>query len=125
LYYPPLFKVTAEPGSFRTSTYERPTSIALSADAPAASADEQNAYAPSQMNVAQQLNAGPSQTATQALVDKYRARSEAGKAAGTAPIRISFPAVGPSLFLVSELTAENQGPAVELSYQKDKKGGPR
>ena len=63
--------------------------------------------------------------ATQALVDKYRARSEARKAAGAVPIRVSFPALGPSLFLVSELTGENQSPTVEVNYQKDKKAGAR
>jgi hypothetical protein len=38
---------------------------------------------------------------------------------------VSFPAFGPSLFLVSELTSENQAPAVALSYQPEKKGGAR
>jgi hypothetical protein len=65
------------------------------------------------------------QNATQVLVDNYRAKSEARKGAGALPIRVSFPAVGPSLFLVSELTSENQGPTLELSYQKEKKGGAR
>jgi len=35
---------------------------------------------------------------------------------------ISFPAYGPSLFLISELTSENQAGIVELTYQHDKKG---
>jgi hypothetical protein len=29
------------------------------------------------------------------------------------------------VFLVSELTAENQAPAIELGYQRDKKDGGR
>src|SRR5439155_26009884 len=33
-----------------------------------------------------------------------------------------FPAVGPSIFLVSELTGENQVPKVEVSYQKGGRG---
>jgi hypothetical protein len=37
----------------------------------------------------------------------------------------AFPAVGPSMLLASELTGENQVPKVELSYQKDHRGGVR
>jgi hypothetical protein len=39
------------------------------------------------------------------------------------PIRVSVPGFGPSLFFVSELTAENQSPAIELNYQHEKKEG--
>jgi hypothetical protein len=46
-----------------------------------------------------------------------------GKSARVLPIRVSFPAFGTALFLVSELTGENQSPAIELSYQRDKKEG--
>jgi hypothetical protein len=133
LYYPPLFRVTAEPGSFRTETYEKPSSAALNPEAARAPADEGKASAQRQTSQADFLNqlsanspnAVPSQAATQALVDRYRARSEARKAAAALPIRVSFPAVGPSLFLVSELTGENRGPTLELSYQREKKGGAR
>ncbi|HLJ27491.1 MAG TPA: hypothetical protein VKY85_12335 [Candidatus Angelobacter sp.] len=47
------------------------------------------------------------------------------RTARTLPIKVSFPAFGPSVFLVSELTAENHAEEVELSYQHDKKGGVR
>jgi len=47
-------------------------------------------------------------------------RSEA-----TGPAGDLFPAVGPSTFLVSELTSENAAPRVEVSYQKDRRGGVR
>jgi len=55
----------------------------------------------------------------------YRAKSEARRPPGLLPMRVSFPAVGPSIFLASELTAESHGPAIDLSYQKEKKGGVR
>jgi hypothetical protein len=124
LYYPPLFRVTAEPGSFRTQT-ERDSSGVLNTDFTRTSAEE-NAAMPrqvSQVEVLQQLNVNPAQAATQALVDKFRAKTEARKSTATLPINVSFPAVGPSIYLVSELTGENQAPTVELSYQKDKKRG--
>jgi hypothetical protein len=63
--------------------------------------------------------------ATQALLDRYRAKSLGGKVAGILPVGISFPTFGPSTFLVSELTAENQAPVADFTYQKDKKRGSR
>jgi hypothetical protein len=133
LYYPPMFRVTAEPGSFRTESYETPSSAALNPGA--ARALEVEKKAPTQRPASQAdfmngLNANraggnQAQNATQVLVDGYRARSEARKGAGVLPIRVSFPAVGPSLFLVSELTSENQGPTLDLSYQRERKGGAR
>jgi len=64
-----------------------------------------------------------SQSATEALLDKFRTDSLAGKRAGILPIRVSFPAFGPSLYLVSELTGENQAPSAGLTYQHEKKAG--
>jgi hypothetical protein len=61
----------------------------------------------------------------QALVEKYRSKSEAGKVTGILPVGISFPAFGPSVFLVCELTSENQAPSAEISYQHERKGGTR
>ena len=63
------------------------------------------------------------QAATQMLVDTFKAKSLGGRGAKVLPIRPSFPAFGPSLFFVSELTAENRAPALELSYQREKKDG--
>ena len=62
---------------------------------------------------------------TLALLDSYKAKSLGGKVTGILPINVSFPAFGPSIFLVSELTSENQFPAAEFSFQRDKKGGVR
>jgi len=63
--------------------------------------------------------------ATQALLDSFRAKSSAGKVTGILPINVSFPAFGPSIYLVSELTGEGQSPAAEFSFARDKKGGVR
>ena len=63
--------------------------------------------------------------ATQALLDKFKAKSSSGKVTGILPVNVSFPAFGPSIYLVSELTSENQFPAAEFSFQRDKKGGVR
>jgi hypothetical protein len=39
------------------------------------------------------------------------------------PLRVAFPHFGPSIFLISELTTENQTPVVALDFQRSKKRG--
>lgn len=62
---------------------------------------------------------------TKSLVDKYRSSSSVGRATGVLPLSVDFPAFGPSFYLVSELTSENQAPVADLNYQHDKKGASR
>ena len=59
------------------------------------------------------------------MFDNFRMTLQGGKAAGILPIQVAFPALGPSLFLVSELTAENQSPSADFNYQREKKVGGR
>jgi hypothetical protein len=133
VYHPPRFKVTPEPGSFRTEPYENPISSALNAptahggDAGGVVANVPSssvaAAALADMDAKDELKAKRSQVATEALLDKFRADSATGKRAGILPIHVSFPAFGPSVYLVSELTAENQAPSAGLTYQHEKKAG--
>jgi len=124
LYYPPKYRVNAAPGSFRTQPYEEPTSVLLN---PAVAAKNGLRYVNGSQQAAaevfQPASASPSPPGAQVLVDKFRARSEARKLADSRPIQVSFPAAGPSLFLASELTREDQPPTVELSYQLERKRG--
>jgi hypothetical protein len=134
LYYPPLFKVSAEPGMFRTQQYVNPTSAVLeptssvpvngvlSSAAPASpkQCDRLEQYAQ-----LQSMDAKEKKDATQALLDSFKAKSLAGKVTGILPINVAFPAFGPSIFLVSELTSENQSPAAQFNFQRDKKAGAR
>jgi hypothetical protein len=141
-YYPPLFKVTPESGgSFRTQAYQDPFSAALNKRAETApstpAAQQAGAYAGA-MDLLSYMSgslgeikqqtfkndaAEQAKKQTQVLVDNYRTRPQEGKRAGVLPISLSFPTFGPSIFLVSELTAENQSPTVEISYEGNKKGG--
>ena len=134
VYHPPLFKVTPENGAFRTTSYENPISAALNLPAAGVggtmggviatmSPGSQPAPSPSGLDAKDDLKARQSQAATRLLVDKFRADSAAGKRAGILPVRVSFPAFGPSMYLVSELTGENTSPTVDLSYQREKKAG--
>src|SRR5467141_3055467 len=148
VYHPPLFKVTPEPGTFRIVAYVNPSSAALNPPMPlsspiggtrggigggvAAGVGSDVAMlemAPSarvpepDLDVKDETKSKQAKAATLSLLDKFRADALAGKRAGILPIRVSFPAFGPSLFLVSELTAENQSPSAEITFQRDKKAG--
>jgi hypothetical protein len=137
LYYPPLFRVTAEPGTFRTQQYENPTSAALGPavgggfgggvggtvtfKGPVETAKEFD-----RLGVLGKLQTDDEKKdATKALLDTFRAKSSTGKVTGILPVNVAFPAFGPSIYLVSELTSENQSPAAEFSVQREKKGGVR
>lgn len=136
VYHPPLFKVVAEPGSFRGAPYANPLSGALAPAreelqgiaglaAGAGMAPVEPPPPPLDADGKDEAKAKAGQNATEALVDRFRTDSLAGKRAGILPIRVSFPAFGPSLFLVSELTRENQAPSPVFSFQRDKKAGGR
>jgi len=131
VYHPPLFKVTPEPGTFRMEPYANPLSAALNVPASSGeiaggifAAGSPGPSTPlSDVDGKDETKLKRSQVATEALLDKFKADSLAGKRAGILPIRVSFPAFGPSLYLVSELTGENQAPSTGLTYQHEKKAG--
>jgi hypothetical protein len=128
LYYPPLFRVSAEPGTFRTQEYVNPVSAALEPTSTALSYavggpiefDRLEQFAKLQSNDEKEKK-----DATRALLDTFKAKSVAGRVTGILPINVAFPAFGPSIFLVSELTSENQSPAADFNFQRDKKAGAR
>jgi hypothetical protein len=146
VYHPPLFKVTPEPGTFRIVAYVNPSSAVLNPPMPlrspiggadggisgevaAGSGVAMLEMAPSapvpkpDLDSKDESKSKQARAATLSLLDKFRADALAAKRAGILPIRVSFPAFGPSLFLVSELTAENQSPSANITFQRDKKAG--
>jgi hypothetical protein len=133
VFHPPLFKVTSETGSFRAEVYADPISAALNPPsappppppAPLASPTTGAAVAGREIGALTQKSEVADLPATQRLVDDFRATLQGGKAAGILPIKVDFEGLGPSLFLVSELTGENQSPSTDLNYQRDKKAGGR
>jgi hypothetical protein len=141
LYYPPMFKVSAEPGTFRTEEYQNPISAALG---PALPASMPGFSYGAVMGGVADMNGPPKaepqdfdhlarkqaddkekKDSTQALLDSFRSKSSAGRVAGILPVTVEFPAFGPSIYLVSELTSENQSPMAEFSFQREKNGGAR
>jgi hypothetical protein len=133
VFHPPLFKVTSETGSFRAEVYADPLSAALNPPsapppplpAPSASPVAGAAMAGREIGALTQNSEVVDLPATQRLVDDFRATLQGGKAAGILPIKVDFEGLGPSLFLVSELTGENQSPSTDLNYQREKKAGGR
>ena len=117
IFYPPGFNVSSGTGAFRSQSYQRPSSPALNNEG-------SQPTAVNTRQLGQQIgNLIMDQGASQQLVDKFRERNDARKPAVRLPVSVTFPAVGPSLFLTSELTGENQSVTLELNYQKEKKGG--
>jgi len=135
LYYPPLFRVSAEPGTFHAQEYANPVSAALEPPIPASMVTgafvsngplaSRKQYDRLELLGQPQLEDKEKKDATQALLDTFRTKSLAGKVTGILPINVDFPAFGPSIFLVSELTSENQAPMAEFNFQRDKKAGVR
>jgi len=106
VYHPPLYRVSSDPGAFRVEALQEPSSSAFNATPVVVQTQQQS----------------QSSDATQQLVDRYRARAGLRKNADSGPIGVSFPAMGPNLFLISELTEEGKAPVLELSYQREKRG---
>ena len=124
LYHPPLYKLAAEPGAFRMEAYEAPASAAFHPnDIGSGSAIELEFGRNSGSVVNAVTKSGTQQSQTQVLVDNYKNKPLGGHSVKVLPIQPAFPAFGPSLFFVSELTAENHAPSLEVSYQRDKKDG--
>ena len=123
VFHPPQFRLSAEPGAFRLQPFDNPSSPALRLGVGDYHDDERDfrkRFDPQTGAAGGAVNRQYADT-TQSLVDSFNAKTPGGRSARVTPIRVLFPAFGPSIYLVSELTAENQAPAIELSYQQDKK----
>jgi hypothetical protein len=138
VFFPPLFRVSSEPGTFHAETYVNPSSTVLVASfaepavdtalpqpaTPVTTGGAGNNNGVSFMAMADTSKDNKQLSAqSQTLVDKFHATERGAHATGILPVRVDFPAYGPSVFLVSELTSENQAPSADLTYQQDKKAG--
>jgi hypothetical protein len=106
LYHSPRFAIDAKPGAFRPADDPGPSVPVLRVGL-----------------VAQATPPPPSAIAEQESRDMKSLADKIQKAAGltregAVPIAIAFPAVGPSLFLEAELTAETQAPSLDIQYHR-------
>lgn len=105
----PAFRVTAAPGTFRVQPYQPPSSSVL-----ARAASEPEAVRPS---------APGRNEMTEALASRIQGQAGAIRTSRNLPVRVTVPAFGPLLFLVSELTSEGQHPVLEFDFQRERKRG--
>ena len=135
VYYPPLFRLASEGGAFHVETYANPLSAVLTTGVAEPAVD--SVVAPPSAAPASAFNAPvatdrlsvpgekteEAKRSAQTLVDKFHASERGSRAAGILPVRVNLPTFGPSLYLVSELTSENQAASAEFTFQQDKKAG--
>jgi hypothetical protein len=115
LHHSPRYAVDLQPGAFRTEPDPGPWSAALRGSPIALSAP------PPAPPPSPQAGARDARD-LKALMDRFQ--KEAGRTRqGVIPIAIAFPAVGPSLFLVAELTPETQAPSLEFLYRRTLRRG--
>jgi len=104
LYHSPRYRIEPQAGSFRTEADPGPFAEAFRTPqlslTIAGGRDERAA------------------SALQALVDRYNNESGGRTSAGTLPVHVEFPTVGPSIFLASELTAEMETPSLDLLVRR-------
>ena len=115
LHHPPLFRVTPAPGlsgSFRVADYTPPESPALRSEGASGTTAQQRP----------EDELTPDQSEMKQLIAKIREKRST-QPSRNLPLRVVFPHFGPSIFLVSELTGENQTPAVEIDFQRERKRG--
>jgi hypothetical protein len=109
-----LFRVTPAAGSFRLAPYEAPPPVAIQTDS-------KGLVQPTPgITKSEEISPG-----TQQLVAQMRDSKRSTRPARNLPLRVLFPHFGPSIFLVSELTSENQVPVLEFDFQRDRKRGER
>ena len=108
-----LWPIRRASGSFRVADYAEPESSALRSEATPSATEQQRAEG----------EIPADQAEAKQLVAKVRNDTRGSRPARNLPLRVVFPHFGPSLFLVSELTAENQTPAVEFDFQRERKKG--
>ena len=133
LYHSPRFRVALQPGAFRA---ESDPGVFAEALRRAEEADRISGNiaggAFAQQSVAARMSPPPPAAPMEApapiqresqvrqLIDRYRNEGGGRAIAGTLPVDVTFPAIGPSLFMAAELTAESAAPSIDLAIRRIK-----
>ena len=118
LYHSPRFRVALQPGAFRIESDPGVFAEALRGGrgfGGAVAAGMTTAPAP-----VPALDIENKSSQFQILIDRYRNEGGGRTVAGSLPVDVTFPMLGPSLFLASELTAESLAPSIDLTIRKTK-----
>lgn len=123
LYHSPRYRMEFEPGAFRMEQDPGVFAEALRAYAippppPSPMAPPAAAAAPPAPVPLRE----PAQTqgALKSLIDRYRDEGGGRTVRGSLPIDVTFPSIGPSLFVASELTPESQSPSIDFTIRRAK-----
>jgi hypothetical protein len=113
-HHSPRFEVEPEPGLFRTVVDPEPFADPLMSLSSVAAAPTPPAQPAASLPGRDEADLA----GLKALADRYRAEAGGRVAAGSLPVRAAFPALGPSIFLASELTPEGQAPAIDFAFKR-------
>jgi hypothetical protein len=115
----PRFRVTGIAGAFRPAAFEAPAAAVLAdlPETPPPPPPAPKASVGTKESAAKSADVALEQ---QALIDRFQ-EGRARRVAGVLPVRVPFPAIGPVLFVVSELTAEAQAPTLGIDYRREGK----
>jgi hypothetical protein len=125
VHFSPRFQVEPKPGAFRLESDPGPFTAALRNEVLVTASSGLIATAPPPPPPPAAPLAAPAERAAdaskdsdfKALIDRYG--REMGKtSAGTIPVEVRVPDLGPSFFVAAELTAETHTPAIELDYKR-------
>ena len=112
LRHPPGYALTPEAGGLRGAAFAPPGEAVLQGDLSAPAEAPRPAAPPAKADK-------QSEETVQELVGKLK-DGRTTRRAGSLPLRVPFPAVGPLLYLAEDLTPEGSLPAVELRYERGK-----
>ncbi len=85
---------------------------------PVAAAAPAGLAAPVEMRPAVEFDGRTAQL--QMLIDRFRNEGGGRTVTGALPVDVTFPTLGPSIFVAAELTAESQAPSIDLAIRKSK-----
>jgi hypothetical protein len=110
LHHAPQYRLTFDAGALLEQPFRGPSSPALRFSAggsPAAEAGADKKSARDEM---------------QGFVDRAAQVAGGRRTSGILPIEVPFPAMGPAVFLASELTKEGEAPFLDIAYRSSKGG---
>ena len=119
LYHSPRFRVVPEPGAFRVEDDPGPFSEAMRARP--SSAPRMATAPPQASGLVLDQSRVARESELQTLVDRFRNESGIRTVAGSLPVDVAFPDLGPSLFVVSELTADGRAPVLGVKVKRTKR----
>jgi hypothetical protein len=127
LHHSPRFRVELQPGTFRLESdpgvfaealrAAQGVGFGLSGGIASAGIPPPPASAPAAPSA---LKAPVAMDGAKELIDRYRNEGGGRTVKGALPVEVAFPSLGPSMFMASELTAEAQAPAIDLTIRRIK-----